>query len=89
MISTHVLNRRGKSRQEAGVALLGAYLPLKPTAWPCGRGGVRPHPPLPRPLRCNGHLLESRATELFLDLDIDLLIHSASKDVVPHPHVVD
>jgi len=44
MISTHVLNRRGKSGQEAGVALLGAYLPLNPTAWPCGRGGLWPHP---------------------------------------------
>ena len=89
MISTHLLNRRGKSRQEAGVALLGAYLPLKPTAWPCGRGGLRPHPPLPRPLPRYRHSLESRVTELFLDLDLDLLIHSASKDVVPHPHVVD
>jgi hypothetical protein len=41
--------------------------------------------PLPR----YRHSLESRATELFLDLDLDLLIHSASKDVVSHPHVVD
>jgi len=57
MISTHLLNRRGKSRQEAGVALLGAYLPLKPTAWPCGRGGLRPHPPLPRPLPRYRHSL--------------------------------
>jgi len=34
--------------------------------------------PLPR----SRHALESRATELRIDLDLDLLIHSASKEVV-------
>ena len=38
--------------------------------------------PLPRPLRCNGHLLESMATESLLDLYVPPLIDSTSKEVM-------